>query len=368
MNELKPFNEEEPVIPPIFVRREKELEELNKSIFSYHESIVITGFDAIGKSSLLSTLLHQMTLNDNTNNFFPIWVNAVQFKLSIGNEFLSIITHQICAKIWTDLFKNPYSELLEGTLIQSRKSKSISKYERTLKRIFKIVTSENLTGLGKLDTEVSGKLFLGGKISESSEISNSRKSLQSFEFLLLLDELMEILDAHGLNKILVLCDQLNHLSAKRNFELFSNYIDVFSSKRIQFVVIAINDSDGIDSLVNSFSSRMTIGPLNDYNFIETLVNNSFELNKIEDIEFQSDVYPLIYNITDGHPWWTVKLCNTLFLDARQNSQQVVDEKMVNKYSIPFLKTISVYNDLMSRGVYYSRRELSRRLNELIEKQ
>ena len=345
-----PFIDNEPVTPPIFVSRENELEYLKNNTFFRNESVVINGFDYIGKSSIVQTFRNEVLSGEYGGKVFPLKIRMTQFYHSIKTDFLSVITHELCANIWTVIMGNKYSELLEDTLLNVRKDKSISKFEKSLKRIFKIVTSEKLSGKGRNTKELGGKLFVEGKITEANESYSERKPLQAFEFMLLLDELMEILEENGYNKIILICDELNHLPPKINFELFSNYLNIFSSKKIIFVIVAvdprswINDPDRVDmeDLINSFSQRLDIGPFNTSENVKDLISNSLKVNEVSDLNFQEDCFEMIFEVTEGFPFFTVKLCNLAYYLTRKTNQEIVQPELIRKLSIPFSKWIARY--------------------------
>ncbi len=345
-----PFIDNEPVTPPIFVSRENELDFLKNNTFFRNESVVINGYDYIGKSSIVQTFRNDILSGEYGGKIFPLKIRMTQFYHSIKNDFLSVITHELCANIWTIIMGNKYSELLEDTLLNVRKDKSISKFEKSLKRIFKIVTSEKLSGKGRNTKELGGKLFVEGKITEANESYSERKPLQAFEFMLLLDELMEILEENGYNKIILICDELNHLPPKINFELFSNYLNIFSSKKIIFVIVAVdprswmNDPDRVDmeDLINSFSQRLDIGPFKSSENVKALIDNSLKFHGIENMNFQEESYHRIFEITEGFPMFTVKLCNLAYFLTMKMNQNEVKPELIHKLSIPFSKWIARY--------------------------
>lgn len=357
-----PFIDNEPVVPPIFVSRESELNFLKNNTFFRNESVVINGYDYIGKSSIVQTFRNEILSGEYGEKIFPLKIRMTQFYHSIKADFLSVVTHELCANIWTLIMGNKYSELLEDTLLNVRKDQSISKFEKSLKRIFKIVTSEKLSGTGKNTKEFGGKFFVEGKITEENESYSERKPLQAFEFMLLLDELMEILEENGFNKIVIICDELNHLPPKINFDLFSNYLNIFSSKKIIFVIVAvdprswIHDPDRVDmeNLINSFSQRLDIGPFNSAEDVKILIENSLKFNEIDDLIFQEGIYERIYEITEGFPLFTVKLCNVSYYMARKSQQEIVKSDLIERLGIPFSKWIARYEGnygTMNRGEF-----------------
>lgn len=99
-----PFIHNEPVMPPIFAGRKDELNQINTALFEDKDSLVLYGNDAIGKSSIVRTI-HSELIRTNEHRIFPVKINAFDFILAVEDNFLSMVTHQICAAIWKMLIK-----------------------------------------------------------------------------------------------------------------------------------------------------------------------------------------------------------------------------------------------------------------------
>lgn len=346
------FNTSIPARPPIFISREEELSQLVNTLLFKNDSIIITGYDAIGKSSLLQTFMDK-TITNESNKVFTIWISMSQFYSSLREDFLAVITYQLCAEIWTSLFKYKYSELWEDTFINQKKNYDISTAEKSLKRIFKIVSNVQIARHERFDLPYEA--IEETQDNDYLKLSSARGSLQAFEFWLLIDELMEIINTYGYNRILILCDELNHLPPRINYDLFSNYLNVFSSHKIQFAIVAINHlSDEMNQLIQSFSSRLELQKFNTVKEIEILVENSLSLQPDFHVHFHPDVYEQVFHITEGYPWWTVKLCNFLFYDSIFSKTKEVKNENLNKYIIPFVKGLSEYKETIKFGKSFSR--------------
>jgi hypothetical protein len=348
-----PFIHDEPVTPPIFVGRERELEMLRNCILTRNESVTISGYDAIGKSSLILTFMSSLEKNEAKlqHDIYPVRIHGHQLYQGLTNDFLSVITHELCASIWTKVFKNKYSALLEDTLLYSRGNDLSKKHETLLKRIFRIVTSDSITSAGKIKSEFGGRLVIQGSVGEENSLSLQRKPLQSFEFMLLLDELMEILEDHGFQRIVVLCDELNHLPPKVNYDLISTYLDVFSSKKIMFLISAVDiknthmhpDRVDMGDLLNSFSNQIRLKKIDSSSDIDVMIKNSIQCAGGGSISFIDGCSDKIFEITEGFPWFSVKLCNEAYSNALKHGENSVDLASINKFVIPFSRAITKYN-------------------------
>lgn len=354
-----PFIHTEPVIPPIFSGRQFELEIMKKALFSEKESILIHGNDAIGKSSIVSTLYTDI-IKENYSEILPVRISAFDFIKAVENDFLAITTHQICAAIWTRLMKKNYSELLEESLDSSKIINLKKSEESTLKRIFRIVTSENLSSISKLDKQIGAKFYVEGNRSTSNQISNKRKPLSSFEFLYLLDELNDIIKAYSYNSIMVFCDELNHLPVKTNSSILRNYFDVFSSKQIQFIIIVVNPDDKyeqeVKSLINSFNHIIEVKPFKSAESINQLLNESKKLSKTT-LVFQDGIYELLFSLTKGHPWWVQKICDKLYCENKNINEINFNIENIERAYKYYKKEILIYEEKVKAGLPFRKFDL-----------
>lgn len=352
-----PFIHNEPVMPPIFAGRKDELNLINTALFDDKESLVLYGNDAIGKSSIVRTI-HNELIHLNTHRILPVKINAFDFIKAVEDNFLGMVTHQICATIWTKLIRKTYSELIEDTLINVSGEILNSPEEKSIKRIFRIVTSDNLTGKGKSIKEIGTKFLLEGKISHESEVINIKHTLAPFEFLHLLDELNDIINVYNYSSIMVFCDELNHLPSEVNADILRNYFSIFSSKKIQFVIIAVNPeishANDARNLIESFNYSLEIGTFKDVSCVSELVQNSISTLSTE-FEFENGIYEYLFRKTNGHPWWIQKICDKAF-KLNENEFKIC----LNSFEISgdfYRKEIDIYNERVKAGLPFRKYNL-----------
>jgi Cdc6-like AAA superfamily ATPase len=355
-----PFIFLDPVIPPVFAGRQSELTYLNNALFNLKESLVIYGNDAIGKSSIISTIYTNLN-KEKRGNIFPVKINAFDFIKAIEDNFLGITTHQICAAIWTKLLNRKYSELIEDSL-KNDKTVSFSKEEeKTIKRIFRIVTSEKTTGTGTVNSEIGGEFYIKGSRSQTFEIINERKSLAPFEFLHLLEELTDIINSYGYTSILVFCDELNHLPEKLNTDILRNYFSIFSLSKIQFVIVVVNPEqkgkEYAQKLIESFNSKLEVGPFKSKENIDELINNSIQTIN-SNIIFSPECSDYLFSQTDGHPWWIQKICDSAFTNAVNTNKELVQLELIEKAFKVYESEIKIYKDKIVNGLPFRKYNLN----------
>lgn len=356
-----PFVHVDPVIPPIFAGRSKEIGIITNALFSEKDSIVIYGNDAIGKSSIISTIyLNQ--IQNKKSGVFPVRINAFDFTQAIDNNFLGITTHQICASIWTSLLKKKYSELIEDSVLNKIEIFNTEE-EIAIKRIFRIVTNEKNKTTAKYSSELGGKFIIEGKASSSNEFVNERKPLAPFEFLHLLDELLDMIRAFGYNSIMVFCDELNHFPEKTNTDILRNYFNIFSSQKIQFILVVVNpeiaNKDDAQKLIESFNYKLEIGTFKSINDVAELIENSISSIRSELI-FDKPSIEFLFEKTKGHPWWIQKICDKSFKTAAQKKINLIDLKIVELSFEDYKDEIKIYEEQIAKGLPFRKFLLGRK--------
>lgn len=352
-----PFIHTDPVIPPMFAGRDNEIYHINRVLFEDRESIALFGNDAIGKSSIIKTVYSHLLANKSTK-VLPVALNSFDFLQAVQFNFLGIITHQICAAIWTKLMNRNYSELIEDSLINFRGNSLILPEEVAVKRIFKILSSDKLSGIGKVNKEIGGKFFIEGKLSSEAEFSSERKPLAPFEFLHLLDELLDIIKSYGYDSLLLICDELNHYPHKVNSEFLRSYFDIFSSRKIQFLITIVNPSEfgkeDADLLLDSFNKPLEIKHFTTIESVQQLVLNVLLLDG-EDVYFEKETFKILFDLTDGHPWWIQKICDSAFKEVMHHfSDKIITSDIIIRNAEFYSNEIEIYNRQIKSGQNFRR--------------
>jgi hypothetical protein len=360
MEILSPFVFHEPVIPPVFAGRDSEIQMIDQILFKENESIALYGNDAIGKSSIINTI--KVELAKKKTKIFPIEMNVFDFKIAIELDFLSYITQQICSSIWTDIMENPHSSLVSNSLTKGKRDNQDLSEENTIKNIYRIVTSVKLSGIGKESAEIGGKFFIEGKTSYEYQVNNERRPLATFEFLKLIDELIGVINRYGYESILLTCDEMNHLPSKTNTEFLRTYFKLFSSRNIKFLITVINPDErrkeDAKLLLDSFNHLIEINPFRDVSSVKELVLNVLQGN--QKVNFSKNAFRTLFTITNGHPWWIQKICDSSFKDITRKGKDLISSNTIEKQSLLFKHEIEIYENQMKKGEPFLKYHLNQR--------
>lgn len=344
-----PFDTQNPVIPPIFAGRKKELEELKRCIIDSNQSVSISGYHGIGKSSLILTMFEM--IKGVKQKHLPVHIDERSFRRILNGDFLRLVTHEICAAMWSDIFQGKYSELLEESMMVTMGSVVENKHKRTLKRIFRIATSQSVVAGGKKGGDISAKMVVGGKLEESNTLNITRRPLEPFEFFLLLDELMEILEDHGFERVIVVCDQLNHLPRSDDFDAVAHNLEVLASKKIMFLVSAFRkeaykdmgiDASSLDHLLRSFSTCIELNAFNSNSEVSEFLSNSLVNSNLE-VEIEDACISTALNLTEGVPFFLAHLFSRVFKEVNQRGLKTIKLSDIEKHNVLFAKALTHYN-------------------------
>lgn len=157
---------------------------------------------------------------------------------------------------------------------------------------------------------------------------------------------------------MVFCDELNHLPSEVNADILRNYFSIFSSKKIQFVIIAVNPeishANDARNLIESFNYSLEIGTFKDLSCVSELVQNSISTLNTE-FEFENGIYEYLFRKTNGHPWWIQKICDKAF-KLNENEFKI----SLNNFEISgdfYRKEIDVYNERIKAGLPFRKYNL-----------
>lgn len=255
--------------------------------------------------------------------------------------------------------KRKYSDLVNNSLGSTKNFLFTSEEESTIVKIFNVVTSEKFTITEKSNNEMGGRFIIEGKSNQSHEVINHRKPLAPFEFLLLLDELNDIIKNYRFDSILILCDELNHFPKQTNIEILRNYFNTFHSKKIQFFIVVVNPDtlqlDDANLLFDSFDNKLKIETFNNSEAVWELIQNStHSIN--QKVFFENGIIDYLFEVTKGHPWWIQKICDDAFVISSKNDFVINMEIIENSFN-KFSKEIFIYNKITEQGLPFRKTHL-----------
>ena len=323
-----PFNHVTSVIPPWFIGRENELEEIKNCLVVGQSNFLISGQRGYGKSSIARTIYKE--ISDIGINILTLPMSIFHFYDDKLDQFLGDVIHEICATIWKNLLERDYSELIEDSLLYPT-GKISEKKAKKLHRIYRIITSEKLSAKGTASRSTGAKLVAEASLAEAREVSYQRQPLKPFEFLHLLDELYEILSDLDYDRILVVVDEFNYVSDATNSEFYRRFFEVITSQKIQFGLVGAEfEKNETISFSDPFGTRIDASPF-DIKLIKTLITEYMEsFKKDMPIEFHQESYSYIHALTSGSPHLVQLLCFTTLNNAIKDNLKEINLNFIKR--------------------------------------
>jgi hypothetical protein len=337
------FNFTSPVVPPLLVGRSEVLSRISESLLNANTSVLLTGRRKIGKSSLVTTLIAE--LRQRAPAVLPMSMDMQRFSRVDISDFLRLLAHQLCVEVWTTIIKRPVSELITEAVVDPQGASIARKELRTLYRIFRLLTNQEFSGSQTYAKNLGGKLVLESKVEESTTLGIGRRSLESFEFLYLLDEIREIIESHGFSSIVVVCDEANHLPEAISADILCRYFEVFASRKITFCFVAVSISGpGFEELRALFPQQVPLGPFTDPKPIEDLLRcGTKHYNQIHGLELEvaAGCIERILEVSGGYPWGLQRLAHEIFEAVGAKGYNRIEVGLVNEAAVSCMEFLSM---------------------------
>lgn len=348
--EIPYFNINNAVEPRFFVNRTEELSIAWKALFRDKLNLLITGPYSIGKSSFLAKIMHDISEQSDLK-VLPVWLNMQAYYNGTFENFLSEIIARICTTIATQIYGLNYSEVFEEINRIPDLKQIADKQKRAFLRIYRIVKSKKYGVVRKSTKELGARMVASVKANESTEVSVQLQDLTGYEFLMFIDELNQILNNKGYDRILILCDEANKLSEEINIDIFRRYFEIFASKNIQFIFVTVpRTSNKIPKFSQAFGCHIELKKFPNSNCVEELINLVFENFKKEGgkiIPFEKPCFDKIYEICEGHPYWIQYFCRLIYDNVLDEKHSCINVQFVVNCSIDLFKEVNRFGSSVS---------------------
>ncbi len=346
MKIYKPSKLDESIIREVRVNRENDLNNCIETITDRFENLILFGERGIGKSFLIRLI--ELKLASEFPNFLSIYLNMTglfskeedktKFDRININDFPRLILLEMCRTIWVDKFNKEYSELRSG-LIEDTSIFSKTSHKK-IKSIYNFLMTSNREFHKSQVNEVGFSLAVKG--GKKEEISHSWKEnpIDSFEFFEYIKEFKkEILLKLGVNRILVICDESNHLSMSSQIELISKYGNLFSNHDIQ--MIFLSDKDKFENgntkiLADGFENIYHLEGFKEVKHLKELASKYLA----EEFEISDEALEILFHIFKGNPRNSL---NTLYFSSKALGAQpskIIDAKTMSLACFTLLKKMN----------------------------
>ena len=262
-----------------FVDRKKEIEMLKKNLLA-GQSIILYSPRRLGKTSLMKKVMHLFP-----KQVIPIYIDL----FGVSSE------KKLVKKMVNELMISMYPKL---TMLRSAIQKLLSKITVKIIIVKDSIELELKTGEGGIDEELEEIFDLPEKIA----VKKGKKIIVMF------DEFQDIseLDGGDIEKIM-----------RSKFQHHRNVSYLFAGSRISMMRTLFDDPT---HAFYRFGKEMNLGNIQKKEFA-SFIKTKFEITSKK---IDAQAVEKILDFTDGHPYFTQKLCQQLWYDAFKTA----DENMV----------------------------------------
>lgn len=220
------------------VGRVSEVSALTSDLAGGATNIYLWGERAIGKTFIVRLVGGELS----GTSTLPVEVSTVAHLPMSWDDVRDVSAGVVLAltqKVWKDIIGRPYSEL-RGSLGEPPhiELNSSGRLENLVRRIYREAMASQQT-YRVSQTRVAGvSLFAKGELGDGRELEATTSTVYPFEFVEFAEELINGLEAHGVNRLAILLDEANKLSLSVQQQVLSDFLDLFSSHRVSFAFVA----------------------------------------------------------------------------------------------------------------------------------
>jgi len=229
------------MINSIRANREDEIRTCFENITSSNSNILIYGERGIGKTFVIRLL--EKKLQERCDNVFSFRVNVMEIlsydRIDPISAFPASVLIHLCHSIWKDLFKNSHLDLMDPLFNPKKHIKLKNKDEQLIQDIYYRIRSQQRKLIYQAQNKAGLTAIAKAEMNETYTEEVNPISLLPFEFFKFIEVIQdEILAPRGINKLIVLCDEMNILPIITQKELIERYIELFSERSLQFIFVA----------------------------------------------------------------------------------------------------------------------------------
>lgn len=291
------------------IDRTEELNLLTSSLVSRRENVLVIGEYGIGKTCLLKKFRNQIA-GATQNTVLLVEIDMLWLSGGVVS-FLETVLRKVIMEAWRQVYNRNYSELLMGLDGETKLEEHVFRQMRGFIKLFQLMRPEAATFTKTKENEIGAKTPIAATHAEKFSRTVERGELSPSEFILLADEIFDILSKRGYSQIIVFGDEANHINKELEVDLFKRHFEVFSEKNVQFVFTAREESiAGIPKLQEAFPIILKLQGFESPEIVKDMLSiYGKSIKNLTDLRGISDsVADQIWRITRGHPREIQRVC------------------------------------------------------------
>jgi Cdc6-like AAA superfamily ATPase len=300
-----------------------------KALVERRHNVLMYGSRGVGKSFLLRIIDDE--LKQNHPSLFPVYVRLSGLGC-YGNEdvaasFSRAVLLQVCCEAWTRLLGKRYLDLRERIDETVDELKLREESEITVQRIYDALMTSGRKSRKKEVASFGMSSDFKGEKKEEAEYERQQSDVLPFEFAEFVSELTTyVLAPHNKARLLILCDEANHMPMFAQQEILERYFELFNSKQVQFLFVAgIAHWEDSPSLPTCFGTQFELEGFSSSKYVSDLIEKAKS-----PILFLQESIGVLFEKYMGHPRSTLQACNEAFYLAAQSSASTVTAELVRQ--------------------------------------
>ena len=303
-------------IDQLRIDRENEIAACSDSIVELRHNVLLYGTRGVGKTFLLRLIEKEIIAKDET--IFPCFVNiaslhAYNFSNDVG-AFPRAVLLQLCTELWGNVLGKSYLDLRDRLKETGQELHLRKKDEVTIQRVYEHLMTLGKTAQSAILNTVGFSAGLKGEKKEETSQQTQYSTILPFEFPEFAHELIRnVLLARGKKRLVVLCDEANQMPIFKQEEILERYLELFSSKQIQFVFVAgMVPWESKTFLPSCFETRFELKGFSERNDVVELITRAQS-----DLIFTKEAIDAVFEAYSGHPRDTIEACAISYYEARK---------------------------------------------------
>jgi AAA+ ATPase superfamily predicted ATPase len=324
------FHVREIVPPELLVDRTEELQAIKDEMIRRKGNVLLVGKRGMGKTSLVHKAMHEM----ERERIMCVYIDLTIFFGREVDTFLEEVLLRICYEVGEKIFGKSTSALLLD--LGQERSALKGKYAHFMS-IFELARAKPLSQQFGRTANVGVTLpGIGAGITGTEERVVALTPLKSFEFINLVEELREICRGAKYERIIVFADEANRLAIQTSSDILQSYLDVFSSKQIQFLFVTnpevLLHSPGV---ARAFARTIHLGPFRSIADVKTLLERYYSIESQQPeifTPFSEEAIAKIWELSKGNPFLVQLLCDSA-LNVAGSRNIVTPDDVINAWLI-----------------------------------
>ncbi len=305
-------------IEALRIDRDREVAICRDAIVKSLHNVLLYGTRGVGKTFLLR--LVEKAVTDHDPSVFPCLTNIaslIEYRIAddVG-AFPRAVLLQLCAFLWTDVLNRSYLDLRDALDETGQEIHRRPKDEVTIRRIYRHLMLLERSARSAMFNTVGFSAGVKGEKKEEAGQQMRHSNVLPFEFAEFAHELVaNVLKPRDKSRLVVLCDEANQMPIFRQEEILERYLELFSSKRVQFVFVAgMVPWDTKAFLPSCFETCLELKGFGDKSCVEELITRAQPK-----IPFTGEAIDVLFEAYSGHPRYTVTACGMAYDQAAESN-------------------------------------------------